>query len=277
MVRVPRLVGLKLGVAEHRLHGRGLTSDTAGGRRYAPASPPGAFQDHVAVVPSTGADRRVVGQDVPAGLRVAAGSTVGLTTVRAPGDPQAALPALVHAFALGRDGRALTVRFRDLPARCRPIDHVELVTRARWIFVQLLVVAADSPGCDRLSSVSRSVRLELPSSLMGRPILTQQPTFPRTDLIAPSVAPWSGGYLSPDHRTAVITFLYGACDVLARVDATVAGGVAHVTLYEGATQTFFPCIAIGYFGETFVRLPRPARALAGAAYPTSPARADDGI
>jgi hypothetical protein len=62
MVRVPRLVGLTLGVAEHRLRDRGLLWDSAGGRRYAPASARGAFQDNVAVVPNGEASRQVVGE-----------------------------------------------------------------------------------------------------------------------------------------------------------------------------------------------------------------------
>jgi hypothetical protein len=194
------------------------------------------------------------------------GSRVGLTTVRAPGEPQYAAPVPARAFALSRDGRTLTVRFSELPARCRPIDHVDLVARPRWIIVQVMVVVAESPRCDASSSVPRSVQLELPSPLRGRPILTQQPVFPRTDVIAPFPISW-GGYLSPDHRTAVIGFVYGVCGVLAGVEATVTGGVAHVTVYEGATQTFLPCIDIGFSGETYVRLTRPARALADAVPP----------
>ena len=271
-VVVPSLVGLKLGVAERRLRAKGLSTGwPPDAHRYEPATRAEAFRNHALFVPGSGAELRVTGQDVSPGQRVAVGTTVGLTTVRAPGSPQVALAATPLGFVLARDGRTLTLRFRDEGGRCRPLDDVEVLPRAHWIVVQALVVEADVPSC---RDASRSVRLVLPSRVAGRPILTLEPTLPQAGLIAPAPAPapWSGGYLTPDHRTAVVTFLYGACTKLAGISATVIGGVAHVTLYEGGTQSpvaypiqpYFVCIAIAYFGETFVRLPRRARLLAGA-------------
>ncbi|MGO9972662.1 MAG: PASTA domain-containing protein [Solirubrobacteraceae bacterium] len=262
LVRVPQLVGLTLGAAERHLRELGLDAAPPDAPRYEPASSPDAYQNDVVAVRSDGADLRVVGQDLAPGTQVAVGSWVGLSTVRAPGPPQNTFAESVGAFALARDDRTLTIRFRELPARCRPLDHVDVVPHSRWVIVRVIIILADSPACQQSPELWRSVRLVLPSRLAGRPLLNSEPVFPDPQVIASSPVPWSG-YLSPDHRTAVINFLYGACEVLAGIKATVTNGIAHITIYEGATQTFLPCVAIGLFGETYVRLPRAAQTLAG--------------
>lgn len=262
IVRVPQLVGLTLGAAERRLLARGLRWAEPGALRYQPPRLADAFQQHAVVVAASGADRRVVGQALSAGVLTPIGSVVALTTVRAPGSPQLTLPAEIRTLSLARDGRTLTIGFREGPARCRPLDHVDLVPHSGWVVADVQIVIADSPTCDGSGpSAARTVRVQLPAALAGRPILDLEPTFPRGGLIDPRPSPWLRGYINPDRRTATVEYLAGVCDKLASVDATVSGGVARVTVYEGLTQTLLPCAAVGFVQETFVRLPRAARAL----------------
>ena len=114
--------------------------------------------------------------------------------------------------------------------------------------------------------MQRSVQLRLPSRLNGKPILPSVPAFPRHDLIFVRPFHWNSqdcfqpcGYLTPDHRTAIINYTDGACAKLTGITTRIHNGVALITLYQGETQTFFALITIGYGEVTFIRLPHQVR------------------
>ncbi len=214
------------------------TNQRACSRRRQPS--PGTPEPPRADTPTRGRSGKTAGCDVTTAWRALSGHRVGRRCcwsagaaadrrrfggraaerrIRSAGPPQNTFAESVGAFVLGRDDRTLTIRFRELPARCRPLDHVDVVPHARWVVVRVIIILADPPACQQSPEVWRSVRLVLPSRLAGRPLLNSEPVFPGTQVIAPSPVPWSG-YLSPDHRTAVINFLLGACEVLAGTRAT---------------------------------------------------------
>lgn len=263
-VRLPRVVGLTLAAATGRLRARGLRVAPGGDVRYAAVPPFSPYSNRVTVVPSSGAGLHVVGEEAPAVGQVPVGSEIDLITVRAPGGQQALIGESIAQFKLSSDQRTVTFAFESQPASCRPLDHVDVIARKRWVIADI-ALSATTDNCQQLPLVRRTVKLQLPSRLNGRPILPYAPAFARHDLLDVHAFHWNSrdcsqpcGYLAAGGRIAIINYTDGVCAKLASVNATVRNRTARITLYEGDTQTFFPCADVGYSEVTIIHLPRPA-------------------
>jgi hypothetical protein len=237
---VPNLVGTKRTQAETLLAQRKL--------RYKPARPSSRYElpagatgtgDALAVVPEEQSpDRVVTGQDVPPGTPRWPGDRVEFSTSPLPaGSHRTPFPIELAATKVDTGGRALTVGLApgEWADSCRPLDHVDVAPRARYLLLTPYVNVTDEAG--PCASRARSVSLTLRRKLAGKPIVERDPQPPLDGLHHVAAVPWERVRLASLGHYAV-TYFRGpdGCAVYSHATVTPRGSQAALTVFTGTTS-----------------------------------------
>jgi hypothetical protein len=259
-VHVPKLVGKPRTHAEALLAERGLRyKQVAPSARYELPAGVDGTGDALTVVPEGQTpDRIVTGQDLPPGTPRLPGDRVEFSTSPLPaGNDRGPYPVELARTSLAGDGRSLTVRLANTPFSdaCRPLDHVDVAPRKRYVLVTPYVNLTDDGGeCVRRR---RTVSLELGQAAAGRPFVERVPTPPRDNLFDVRARPWTRARLESGGRYAVVYFWGGlGCDVLSHATVTPRGEHrAALTLFSGNASKSGVCPAVAVYYMTLVRIP----------------------
>jgi hypothetical protein len=263
-VLVPRLLGLTRSEAIRRLRDVELRPAAySGALRYEPAGY--GFDRRIRLVRAHDAgQRKVTIQDgFPARVRLPAGSSVGFGTQPAPGPFRFLLPFSggesrgLESVSASRGGRRLTLGLDTASGGCGPLDHVDVALREKWVLLTPFAIAGEEGRTCRGRARHRRAELRLPAPLRGRPVLERPPNIPNPSLAHQYPTRFDAARASPNGRSVVVYYTYGACAPLAGSRVAERREEVEITLLLGDDGRGLPCAEIAYFGLTLVRLPSP--------------------
>jgi hypothetical protein len=237
---VPNLVGKPRTEAETLLAQQQL--------RYKPRRPSSRYElpqgvlglgDTLTVVPEEQApDRLVTGQDRPPGTFAGSGSRVEFSTSpHPPGKNRRPAAIEIARTSLASDGRSLAVGLAPslFVDSCRPLDHVDIAPRDRFVLVTPYVNVTDEAGsCVRRT---RTVSLALRRATGGRPVVERVPVPPRDGLFHVRSVRWERVRLESAGRYAVAYFRPAdGCYTYSHATVKPRGQRAALTIYAGTTS-----------------------------------------
>jgi hypothetical protein len=255
----PNLVGKPRTQAEALLAEQGL--------RYKPRRPSSRYElpkgvlgigDALTVVPEEQSpDRLVTGQDTPPGTGVPGAPVFFSTSPRPPGSNRRPVQIEIARTSLASDDRSLVVGLASAKwaDSCRPLDHVDVAPRDRFVLVTPYVNVTDEAGpCVQRR---RTVSLVLHRNAGGKPIVERRPLPPRDNLFHVASTPWERVRLESAGRYAVVYFSPpSGCHTYSHATVTPRGQKAVLTIYSGTSgENPSFCAIVTWRNLVLVRIP----------------------